>query len=440
VAGPARLVTAGASPQNRGDVQENPPSSFLLWLQAFVARFLRPFREDPVVHAYGVSMLAAHGVAWGFLASPDNALFLLADAQEDPSYCWPHFEACWRFRLQTHSQVMIVLGFYLAVIGLTAALLFIKRHRSYWLSALAMNACLFAIVSLDYRLRGNYFYMLFWLAAVYLFWPAKRWAVPLIIVSFYVWAGRLKLNTEWLSGSIFYAKLWLIPERLYPAACAYVVVLELVFIWGLLAKRPAWLAFTLVQLVLFHLQSLSQIHWVYPGMMASILSWFVLERVLGRPEDRANLAQLFRGGAPRSAYVLCALFGATQLLSLLYEGDVSLTGQGRVYALHMFESKQVCDVKLQGHFRGQAKVQEFDLKDDRLELRLLCDPIVYLSRARHFCRTIASQVPDLESTDWVMKSRRGTEPDLHTIIEVKDVCRQLPAYRLLGSNGWLAAH
>jgi hypothetical protein len=37
---------------------------------------------------------------------------------------------------------------------------------------------------------------------------------------------------------------------------------------------------TLGQLVLFHLQSLAQIHWFYPLLMSAILSWFPLMRYL----------------------------------------------------------------------------------------------------------------------------------------------------------------
>ncbi len=100
-----------------------------------------------------------------------------------------------------------------------------------------MNVFLIGIVSLDYRLRANEFYMLFWLNGVFLVWRHRRWAMPLLLISFYFWAGRLKLNHEWLSGSVLYGDLWFISPQYVPAACTYVVILEMVFIWGLLARH-----------------------------------------------------------------------------------------------------------------------------------------------------------------------------------------------------------
>ena len=69
------------------------------------------------------------------------------------------------------------------------------------------------------------------------------------VVLFYFWAGIIKLNPEWISGAALYGEsLLLIPDSLIPAACIYVVVLELLLIFGLLSNRASWFWATLAQL------------------------------------------------------------------------------------------------------------------------------------------------------------------------------------------------
>ena len=56
-------------------------------------------------------------------------------------------------------------------------------------------------VLLDFRFRANQYYMATAIVAILLFWPHKRDALRILLVAFYFWAGTLKLNIEWLSGS-----------------------------------------------------------------------------------------------------------------------------------------------------------------------------------------------------------------------------------------------
>ena len=62
--------------------------------------------------------------------------------------------------------------------------------------------------------------MALWVTGVFLAVPGKREALRLLLVLFYVWAGTLKLNWEWISGAGLYRPLWLIHGRAVIAACA----------------------------------------------------------------------------------------------------------------------------------------------------------------------------------------------------------------------------
>jgi hypothetical protein len=287
-------------------------------------------------------------------------------------------------------------------------------------------------MSSDYRFRLNELYMLFWLNVVFLLWPAKRWAIPLTMFSFYFWAGRLKLNHEWLSGSVLYADLWLIPEGAAPLACAYVVLLELVVSWGLLASRPAIVIGALGQFALFHVESLSQIHWFYPALMGTMLSWFVLELRLQSGPGRATLGVLLRGRAPKAAYGLLLAFGALQLAPLLYRGDFALTGQGRIFALHMFQARQLCEVSARIHDSSGTTTTR-NLKLASLAPRSVCDPVIYYARMQNLCRSLGRA----GDADFFMKVKRTTEPEFTTIVDQPGFCQRVRNYAVFTNNDWM---
>jgi hypothetical protein len=387
---------------------------------------------DWVIGIYGWGVLAAHAViVLHFLDS--NVLMILTKDVEP--LCWPYFRTCGQIRFETVAPITILIITYILLIIGAAYALAGRYSRTFWILVLILNLFLFAIISLDYRLRGNQPYMLFWLSMVFLFWPAKRWAVPLILVSFYFWAGTLKLNYEWLSGAVLYRDLYIIPMRFAWVACAYVVILEMVAIWGLLSKR-AWLRWlTLGQLALFHAESISQVGWFYPLLMATLLTWFVIEWLaLGTPDD-VSLVNLLYGRAPRSVYVLLGIFAICQLAPYFYHGDKELTGQGRIFALDMLEARQVCDVHAVIRYREQAS-EAVDLLMPQLPARKICDPIIYYDRMTNLCLSHATD-PDFEDADFVMHARRTTDATLKTIVDEANFCSRHETYNIFSSNSWM---
>jgi hypothetical protein len=384
--------------------------------------------------AYGWALLASHAVVWAFFAQTQILRGVTADVEP---YCWPYFESCWQWRLPSYGHALIVMVGYLALILACAAAQWHQRPRTFRVGLVVVNLALFALVSLDYRLRANEFYMLLWIQSVYLCATSFRWTIPVAILSCYFWAGVLKTNHEWLSGTVLYGPLWGIPPEWVPVACAYVVFLELIAIWGLLARRTRWTIVTLLQLALFHIQSLSQIHWFYPALMATILSWFAAERFLGTPDGRATLASLLRGRAPRAAYVTLGVFALLQLTPHLYNRDSTLTGQGRVFALHMFEARQDCEVSATPT-ANTGVAAPVNLKVPTLAPRMVCDPLVYFNRAQNLCRVRRITEPDFD-IHLTMKAKRRTDPDFTTIIDEPGFCAAEHEYAILRNNVWLQA-
>lgn len=387
---------------------------------------------ESVVGPYAWAVLAAHAtVVFHWLGTADLSILL----KEIEPLCWPYFTACSKIRFETSGAINLAIIIYATLIFAAAWSLVAKYRRTFWILLVVLNLYMIAVVSLDYRLRGNQFYMLTWLSFAFLVWPARRWAIPLILMSFYFWAGSLKLNYEWLSGAVLYHELFMIPSRFAWLACTYVVVLEMVFIWGLLAKR-AWVRWlTLSQLALFHLESITQVNFFYPALMAALLTWFVLDWLVPRRGERPSLASLWTGHAPRSAYALILLFACFQLAPHFYRGDKALTGQGRIFALDMLEARQTCDVHVVIHYRDHT-TDSVDLLLPELPSRKICDPIIYYDRVTNLCELHAKD-PTFDDADFVMHAKRATDERMTTIVDVPGFCGRRESYRILANNGWM---
>jgi hypothetical protein len=118
----------------------------------------------------------------------------------------------------------------------------------------------------------------------------------------------------------------------------------------------------------------------------------------------------------------------------LFPGDFALTGQGRVFALHMLQARQVCEVGVTIH-EGE-RTEPRDLKLPGLAPRSICDPVIYYNRVRNICRWNAASGQS-RTVDFSMRVRRTTETDFRLVADTKDFCNTVHDYSLLSSNAWL---
>ena len=301
---------------------------------------------------------------------------------------------------------------------------------------LALELLKVLIIAQDYRLRLNQHYMAFFVALVFLLLPVKRRALQYLIVLFYFWAGTLKLNPEWLSGASLYRRqfLWL-PDALVPAACAYVVVLETILVFGLLARRPWVFWGTLGQLALFHLMSWPIVGFFYPSLMFVLLTIFPLSRLFSAASERPSFARIEGRLEPRSTYALLAGFSLLQLVPYAFPGDSAITGQGRLFALHMFDALVVCESHVTLH-DAQGRTRRIRVETGRGSARVRCDPIVHFNVARALCRQGIEQ-GRWTDVDLSLRSRRTTDSLLRPVVEVEEFCRQPLTYDLWRPNPWI---
>jgi len=407
-----------------------------------ISESIDEIKNDHCLRTYGAILSFTHLLSCYFWVSDRSLLGVLTNSAS--AICWPIFSSCYLYRLPNAGSAMALISVYVAL-GAMATCAFLAgtswSKRAYWLFSI-LTVFKFLIFLQDYRLRMNQHYMLLFVSLVFLFTPGKRVATKWLIVLFYFWAGTLKLNQEWLGGGGIYRieHLW-IPKALHSLSFHYVVFLELVLSFGLvlLTRSLFWLIF--LQFVAFHLISWSVVGYFYPLVMFSLLSIFPLSLFFGVEESSQ------RSGPTKPALFFLFCFSGLQFIPYLYPGDVALTGEGRYFALNMFDAKSMCNSRLTLHKRdGKVEVLEPKLDPERrmrsiqpdaeaLPVRLHCDPLIYFSWAQSACRRT-----DIEEVDLFLEAKRSSATEYKTLINIRNFCALKPTYSMFSHNEWIAAY
>ncbi len=406
---------------------------------SFIARSARAIDEEPAIRRYALVLSLVHaltGVAW---FSYKNVASLTTG---EDCVCWPLWPTCDRIRpFLSPDLVRGGVALYIGL-GLAAAALFAaRRPRSALTTFVAATILGTAIYSLDYRMRMNQTYMFGWAVLALLFAPKKTYVLQATVALFYVWAGTLKFNREWMSGAALYGKPFLIPEALVPASCVYVLVLETILVWSLFSASHRVRLAVYLQLLLFHAVSWNIVGYFYPLLMFGLTAIYPLVWPgvwLGSPapgqvltwarlrEDRSALLAV--GG-------VAAIFSAFQLVPHFFPGDTAVTGEGRLFALHMFDARTQCaggaTVRSRG---GDAHVA---LINDNIDARTRCDPIALLATGHRLCRALAGRAD--VSVDVAIDAKRSTDAEMQPLIHVDDFCRKDLGYSLWHHNEWMNA-
>lgn len=403
-------------------------------MRAWLADNVRVVDEHPALRAYAVVLSLLHaltGVAW---FTYKNVATLVTG---EDAVCWPIFPECERVRAHLSEGIArgAVVG-YIAIAIVAAALFASRRRRAAFASFVAASVVGAAIYALDYRMRMNQSYMFAWIVVAFVLAPKKTQVIQALIALFYFWAGTLKLHREWISGAALYAKPYLVPDALVPAACVYVLVLELVLVWWLFASHPRWARWAVyAQLVVFHAVSWGTVGYFYPLLMLGLTAIYPLvwRRAPGdaltfrsvRDDAKVRLAVLATAGA----------FSAFQIVPHLFPGDTAVTGEGRIFALHMFDAKVECEggAILRG---ASGPIARAPLINDHLDVRTRCDPIVLVATAKRLCRTIAAR-SDVTRVDIAIDARRATDARMAPLIHVDDFCATRIDYSPWRHNAWI---
>lgn len=359
--------------------------------------------------------------------------------------CWPLLPDCAGVRsLLSPTTVGAWLTAY-GLLGLVASGLFLAKRPREGLGAFA-TACVLGVglYTLDYRLRLNQTYMFGWvILAVAVGRTRALQVAQLLVALFYFWAGTLKLNAEWVSGAALYARPLLVPRALVPASCVYVLVLELVLVWGLFARSQAvrWAVYG--QLLLFHVTSWSVVGYFYPLLMAGLTAVYPLIWCLA-PSEALTFPRLLEVGPVRRACaVTAASFSSLQLIPYLFPGDTAITGEGRLFALHMFDARVVCEGGAHLHTLS-GRQGEATILNPAADTRTRCDPLVILATAQRLCRSVAQRERatterDRVHIDVAIDARRSSDVTLSPLVHVDDLCIRDLHYAVWHHNPWIGS-
>jgi len=385
---------------------------------------------DRALQLYGAALATVNVIttAYWLFESPAPTI---VDRNLRP-VCWPIVPDCQFLRVLDAPQVSAVIVVF-ALLSIVNAVLFLDRQvkSAYWL----LFACTIIksyIILLDYRLVLNQHYMALWITVPFLLVPSQRKVIKYLLVSFYFWAGILKLypGSGWFLPGAFYGRRPLgLPISLIPAETAYVVVLELVVVFGVLSRRKFIFWSALLQLVLFHFASFWVVGFFYPLEMLSLLSILILDRSIS---ESVPLQWQWRRYC---AATIAAGFAICQLAPLALPGNRAITGEGRLFALNMFDAPVEC--RAEARFTGVPVPRVVPIRVPFLNARITCDPIVYWSVARSFCGARGSGPTD--DFELSLESRLTGQQEYRRVISISSFCTVLPKYEVWRHNPWIAA-
>ncbi|MGE5230203.1 MAG: hypothetical protein ACM3NS_00580 [Deltaproteobacteria bacterium] len=188
-------------------------------------------------------------------------------------------------------------------------------------------------------------------------------------------------------------------------------------------------------MALFHVMSWAIVDFFYPLLMFLLVAIFPLVRLWPPGDRRGLLEPLWRGRLRPAIYAPAVAFSLLQLAPYAFPGDRTVTGEGRLYALHMFDARVYC--------QAYAAVRGTDGGTRRVELQLSympridCDPIVIYNRARNLCAGRSPLATDVADLDLHLRARRATDPMLHDVINVPRFCERRLSYAPFRHNEWI---
>jgi hypothetical protein len=389
----------------------------------FILNQIAEIQNDWRLRVYGACLTATHFFTYIFWSG--RPFWHHHHWGNTEPICWSYFQSCHEIHpFLERFGVFIFNGYLLAAVGAFVAFLLLKRQVvAYGLFALAL-VLKFAIFSTDYRMMGNYHYMSIILCAAFLLLPHKMTSLRMVVVSFYIGAGLIKFNSDWLSGAAM-LRPPIIQGKMLEWATAFVILLEIGLAPLLLFAEKAVRWAVLGLFIFFHLFSWHIVGWFYPSLMFLMLVIFVLVE-LPRSAPPLTARQVIRHPLNTTFFLL---FFLAQLYPLVFEPGSALNGRGRILSLNMLDAKSVCSNHLFLSFK--TGIIEQILQSPTNAVRVRCDPLFYLTELRKICEQMRKN-PDFIDADFVLTARRISNPEEQETTSLRKVCRRALQVGFLG--------
>lgn len=366
-----------------------------------------------------LGFLIAFGHIMTFLYVMPDGVFHLANSANPQ--CWSYFPGCGSLHVPSKIFWIFYFAGYFALTVFSLIAFFKGMARKAYLSLAMITGLKVAFIVIDRSFMGNYHFMHLLYSFVFLFFPQKQLSLKILVAWFYLAAGSLKLNIEWLSGAAVGGGPAFLPAILQQWSYAYVVILELFVVWGLFAKdwRIRWIAFA--QFFVFHVVSFYWVGYFYPSIALSMLMVFPFSWITATKET----------SLPKAVIVLMAILSCFQVLAFVSDKDPAIYTHRRLISMNMYDARSVCAMNFQIHRQGKVITYNPDLK--AFGVRVRCDTSLVLNQAKNLCQD-NYQKEIFSSLDVSMVSKRLTDKNYSEIFNISDICPKIEAASYFG---WL---
>ena len=377
----------------------------------FIIKNIEEIEKSKALRIYGGFLALTHIVTWYFWFSAEGFQNILLDPLP---ICWSFMNKCQVYRGWSDTFWESVSYFYLGLSILVSFFFFFtpKVRVSYFLF-LGITLFKFTLFLADYRLMGNYHYMPFIVSLFYLLILDKKNSIMGSLVVFYISAGLLKLDTEWLSGSALLENFFIGGEVL-EWLLAYTIIFEVLVVSLSLSSSLLLFLFSFPQIIGFHALSWHIVGYFYPCMMFLLLMAFPLFRFKFNKNKLAFINDL---NIKKASLISAGILLSIQILPRVLSPDLAVDSQGRLFTLNMLDARVQCE-----HFSyvvsddGKSIVETSSERDD-LGTRISCDPLVYLSEAQRLC--LDSKV---KKVPVYLVSKKSTHNDWKMVLNYKNYC------------------
>lgn len=332
--------------------------------------------------------------------------------------CFPLFKNCFELAFENLIFIQSIFVLYLLFCLLGLFLVVIDKSKLYLLIFTGLTVLKLFVLLSRYSFMGNYHNMHLSLCILTLISAGSFTFFRLGLVLQYVFAGLLKLNIEWLSGAALVSySPYMFRGFWNSMSLAYVPVLELILIWGLLSKHSILRRVTIVQLIAFHLYSILIVGLYYPLIMAGLLLPIITKEFTNTNSDTILYNKI---GLKQLAPLFFVFFMVLWNISTkLYTLDPSMDGNISYLSLNMLDAKLKCQHTLLEE-KPDGTILALNIPKIATAIRVHCDALVFES----FLKRLCIQNPKSKFM-FYLESARTTDDKYTLVRKYNNVCEEI---------------
>lgn len=383
----------------------------------FLEKKINEIKNSNFLSYTGMGLAFSHFISFFYWKiNPHSVDFLQATYENVWPICFPFFKNCADYSLYKFLPFNIIFLICILISIFCIFCFYLRKTKIAYILMLLLVIFKTFIWLSRYNFMGNYHTMHTILCLCFLFLGNTKTVYILFLCSMYFCAGLLKLNYEWLSGAALTGKPFLNGTPL-SLALAYVIVLEIFLVWGLLSKKFILRTITLLQLIIFHIYSYDIVGSFYPLIMLGIL--FPL--IMNLREELIDSTSIESFAITKTQLSFFSIWLAFNIWPHFSKQDSALDGHNRFLRMNMLDARSQCKVFFIKN--NKRKTEFLFIPDDIKSLRVHCDPVIYESYLKKYCSYKENNKK--LNIDYLHYAKRTVSDRYEKIRFIKDYCEKL---------------